>query len=145
MREEVVYHCVLISNRHVKYVGHARVNYTLGFYCHLEVGVVDYSNVRSSGIEECGHAGTEPGTMFTLGSVKLVLFIWAASPPHHHHHPPCPDLDLIQLYQILTLHCTGRTLMCLLLVPQSKDTPGKNQHFAQIFTVLIQTASAECW
>lgn len=102
--------------------------------------MVDYSNVRSSGIEECGRAGTEPGhDVYTRLCVKRVLFVWGGEAPL------CPDLDLMQLYQILTLHCTGEILVRLLLVPQSKDTPGKNQHFAQIFTALIQTASAECW
>lgn len=38
LTEEVMYH---LFKRHVKYAVHARVNYSLGFYCHLEVEMGD--------------------------------------------------------------------------------------------------------
>lgn len=80
MEEEVTNHFILLFKRHVKYVGHARVNHSLGFYWHLEVETWAKKEREGSGTEECGRARHRLGQSVCIkpcetGSIRRAVLL----------------------------------------------------------------------
>lgn len=105
-RSHVPFH--LYFKRHVKYVGHAWVNYSLRFHCCLEVEMGDYRNVRA--LASWNVVAQAPNGTKCLYYTLWNGFCSFGSPS---------DLDLVRQYQNLMLHYAGRIPMWL-LVPHSK-------------------------
>ena len=97
-RSHIPFH--LSFKRHVKYVRHAWVTYSLGFYCCLEVEMGDYRNVRAL-------ASWNVVTQALSGAMCLYYTLFNRFCSFSSH---C-DLDLARRYQNLMLHYTGRIPM----------------------------------